>query len=717
MQCGVACLHTICTFYGLEIPIQRIEEYCSSTIQGVSLLALSKTAEHLGFRTFCALSQMSDLKSAPLPCILHWNQNHYVVLFKICGNNKRYYISDPAKGIVKLTTSEFRDNWVSTMENNQEKGVALFLTPNGKMNNSSKERIHSPKVIIYKNIIAYRKYFSILLFGLLIGCVLQVIFPFLTKAIVDLGIRNHDISFIKLILLGELMIIIAQVITDFIRRRILLHVSLRINLSLINQFLVKLLKLPMSFFDTKLMGDLIQRIGDHKRVQAFLTGQLLSLLFSTMSLSVLTIILFILDKYVLLTFVIGSTLYGLWTISFLRRRRVIDYELFSCEAMDRNRTYQFITSMQEIKIQQCQERRREEWEDTQSQLFDIQFKSLKLQQSQEAGSIFINELTNIIITIISATSVINGYLSLGGMMAIQFIIGQLNAPIGQLMSFIYTLQDLYISVDRINEIHCAVEEEELSPLGRKSFDSDKSLYFTSVHFKYDRFSKISALKNISFTIPEGRITAIVGASGSGKTTLMKLLLGYYRPTDGMLRLGKHDINDYSMNWWRNQCGVVLQDGILFSESIARNIAVGDEEIDTARLEEAARLANIHDFIMSLPLNYNTIVGRDGVGISQGQKQRILIARAVYKNPSYLFLDEATNALDALNENVISTNLNEFYKNRTVVVIAHRLSTVKNAHQIIVLEKGEIVEIGTHKSLIEKKGYYFRLIKNQLELGS
>ena len=472
----------------------------------------------------------------------------------------------------------------------------------------------------------------------------------------------------------------------------------------------------MSFFDTKLMGDLLQRIGDHNRIQSFLTNQVLSVIFTFLNFFVFGMVLFFYNKLIFGVFLFGSILYGLWISMFLKKRKILDYELFGKQIENQNKTYQFITSMQEIKLQDCEQRRRWEWEDIQADLFAVQMKSLKMQQTQEAGSIFLNEVKNIVITVLSATSVIYGHMTLGVMLAVQYIIGQLNTPVEQFMNFIYSLQDVKISLERINSIHMS-EDEESETRNITSFNGDKSIYITNIDFKYDPHALRNTLEGISFRIPAGKVTAIVGASGSGKTTLVKLMLGYYPVMKGRITIGGEDIRAYNLKWWRRQCGVVMQDGVIFSESIARNIAVDDGEVDVDRLEQAARIANIHDYVMSLPLKYNTLIGRDGVGLSQGQKQRILIARAVYKNPSFIFLDEATNALDAKNERAIVENLNEFYQGRTVIVVAHRLSTVKNADQIVVLDNGKVVETGNHASLIEKQGAYYNLVKNQLELGN
>lgn len=718
MQCGIACLQMICKHYSKEYTIKQLAEYCFATTEGVSLLGISEAASKLGLHTICGKVTLQQIQKVRLPCILHWNQNHFVVLYKI-RNGKNFYIADPGKGKIKYTQDEFKSHWVSISSQGEEKGVAMLLEPTPKFGLQEvvkAEGIHSFSFLI-GYLKQYRRYFVQIALGLFVGSLLQLILPFLTQAIVDIGIKHQDIKLIWLILLGELMIVIGRTSTDFIRRWLLLHISMRINISLVSDFFIKLLKLPMSFFDTKLMGDLLQRMGDHNRVQLFLTNQTLSVMFTTLSFFVFGAILVYYDRMIFLVFLSGSALYGIWIATFLQRRKVLDYELFEKQAINQNKTYQFITSMQEIKLQDCERRRRWEWEDVQADLFEVQMKSLKLQQTQEAGSIFINEFKNIVVTVLAATAVIHGQMTLGMMLAVQYIIGQLNSPVEQLMSFIYSLQDVKISLERINEVHMARNEETERDSITDFSSKDLTIELEEVDFKYDPHALHNTLENISFRIPVGKVTAIVGASGSGKTTLLKLMLGYYPVTNGRIIISKQNINKYNLKWWRRQCGVVLQDGVIFSESIARNIAVDDNEVDVERLEHAARIANIHDYIMGLPLKYNTQIGKDGVGLSQGQKQRILIARAVYKNPVYIFLDEATNALDAKNERTIVENLNEFYKGRTVIVVAHRLSTVKNADQIIVLDNGKVVETGNHDSLIEKHGVYYNLVKNQLELGN
>ena len=719
LECGVACLMMVCKYYRKEFQYSELTKVCNPTREGVSLLSIAATANLLGLRTICAKINVGKLKTLSSPIILHWNQDHFVVLYKV-KKGKIFYIADPGKGRVKYDIEEFQKHWISTLSGGEEKGTAMFLEPTPAFYEKKIGKQPAKKRsfrFLFGYIKKYRKYFGLIVLGLLLGSLLQLILPFLTQAIVDVGIKNQNISFIWLILLGQLMLTVSRTAIDFIRRWLLLHISLRINISLVSDFFIKLLKLPMSFFETKLIGDLMQRMGDHSRVNTFLTQQTLSIAFSFFSFVVFSIVLLSYNWLIFIIFMLGSLLYGGWLALFLKRRKLLDYELFEQQTINNNKTYEFITSMQEIKLQDCEQRRRWEWEDVQADLFEVQMKSLKLQQTQEAGSIFINELKNIVITVVAATAVIHGELTLGMMLAIQYIIGQLNSPVEQLMGFFYSVQDVKISLERINEIHHVDDENEKQDLVTTVKEESQGIDLEAVDFKYDPHALRTIIDNVNLTIHKGKITAIVGASGSGKTTLIKLVLGYYPVLGGQITIGGTCINTINKKWWRRQCGVVMQDGVIFSESIARNIAVDDGEIDKERLQRAAEIACIHDYVMGLPLKYNTKIGRDGIGLSQGQKQRILIARAVYKNPDYIFLDEATNSLDANNERMIVEHLDEFYKGKTVVIVAHRLSTVKNADQIVVLDKGRVVEIGNHEVLTQKRGAYYDLVKNQLELGN
>ena len=721
MQCGIACLQMVCKYFGREYSLDSLSKLCFATTEGVSLLGINEAANTLGLHTTSARVTTTVLSDVPLPCILHWNQNHFVVLYKV-KNGKKFYIADPGKGLITYRLDEFKQHWISTKSNDEDKGIAMFLetTPTFftyKMQDEENIKEKRSFRFLFGYVKKYRKYFGQIILGLIVGSLLQLVLPFLTQSIVDVGIKNQDIGFVWLILLGQLMLTISRTVIDFIRRWLLLHISLRINISLVSDFFIKLLKLPMSFFDTKLMGDLMQRMNDHSRVNTFLTQQTLNITFAMLTFVVFSVVLFFYNKLVFVIFLLGSILYGGWMTLFLKRRKVLDYELFEQQAINNNKTYEFITSMQEIKLQDCEQRRRWEWEDTQADLFGVQMKSLKLQQTQEAGSIFINEVKNIIITVVAATAVIHGQMTLGMMLAVQYIIGQLNSPVEQLMNFFYSLQDVKISLERINEIHQMDDENGKEGLQTSIEDKSEGIDIKNIMFKYDPHALRKTIDDVGIHIPQGKVTAIVGASGSGKTTLIRLILGYYPVLEGTINIGNTDINKLNKKWWRRQCGVVMQDGVIFSESIARNIAVDDGDIDKEQLLKAAEIACIKDYVMALPLKFNTKIGRDGVGLSQGQKQRILIARAVYKNPDYIFLDEATNSLDANNERSIVENLDKFYKGKTVVIVAHRLSTVKNADQIIVIDHGKVVEVGNHESLTAKRGAYYNLVKNQLELGN
>ena len=721
MQCGIACLQMVCQYYGRTYSMEAISNFCHATTEGVSMLGISEAFEALGIESVSAKVSIEKLTKAPMPCILHWSQNHFVVLYRV-KKGREFYIADPAKGLVNYSIDEFCRHWVSITEDGEEKGVAMFLEPTEEFYHKDipmRKENHSISFLM-KYFRQYQGQLSLIALTLILGSLVQLVLPFLTQQIVDTGIKNRDIDFIWLILAGQLVLVVSRTAVDFLRRWLLLKVGMAINIALISDFFVKLLRLPMSFFDTKLMGDLMQRMGDHTRVNTFLTQQSMSTMFSMLTLVVFSGVLWWYNPLIFAIFLAGSMLYAGWMMLFLRRRRVLDYELFARQAENNNKTYQMITSMQEIKLQSCEQRRTDEWRQVQNDLFDVQTKSLRLKQQQEAGCILINEGKNIVITVIAATAVIHGELTLGMMLAIQYIIGQLNAPISQLMDFLYNLQDVRISLERINEIH-QTKEDHLDDWRWKSYkNGKKEIDLQGVNFKYDPHSPKWTLQDVSFKIPEGKVTAIVGASGSGKSTIIKLLLKYYSVYEeygqGNINLGGWFLSLYDIKWWHNRCGVVMQDGVIFSESIARNIAVSDGEINEERLMRAAEIACCKDFIMALPLKFNTKIGRDGVGLSQGQKQRILIARAVYKDPDFILLDEATNALDAKNERQITENLEHFYKGKTVVIVAHRLSTVKNADQIVVLDSGKVVEIGTHNELVAKRGAYYELVRNQLELG-
>ena len=722
MQCGAACLKMVCEHFGRKYSLEALSHVCFATTEGVSMLGISEAAKELGLNTTCVKATVDNLAEAEMPCILHWNQNHFVVLYKV-KKGRKFYIADPGKGLVIYSRPNFEKSWISMQSEGIPKGIAMFVesTPEFLAYKMPEEWEDEGEQCSFRFLFGYfkkyRKPFALIFLSLVLGSLIQLALPFLTQAIVDKGIKYKSLDLVWLILLGQLMLTISRTVIDFMRSWVLLRINMKINISLLSDFFEKLLKLPMSFFDTKLMGDLMQRMGDHDRVNSFLTQKTLNVAFSLITFVVFGVVLFLYDKVVFFVFLLGSIGYGFWMQRFLHRRKLVDYELFEQQSINKNKTYEFITSMQEIKLQDCEQRKCKEWKYVQKNMFGVEAKSLKLQQTQQAGSILINEMKNILITVVAATSVIHGEMTLGMMLAVQYIIGQLNSPIEQLMSFFYSLQDVKISLERINEIHRKKGEDDKPGLLTSVEDKTDGMGLYHVDFKYDPHSSRKTLDDVSLFIPYGHTTAIVGESGSGKTTLLKLLLGYYPVSKGELSIGSTNINKINKKWWRRQCGVVMQDCVIFSDTIARNIAVGDGDVDMDRVKVAARIACIDDYIVTLPLGYDTKVGRDGMGLSQGQKQRILIARTAYKNPSYLFLDEATNSLDTFNERMIVENLHSFFEHRTVVVVAHRLSTVRHAHQIIVMNKGRVVEVGKHEQLVKLKGYYYNLVRQQIEIGN
>lgn len=679
---------------------------------------MHEAAEAIGFSVACGLSDIEWL-SDRLPCILHWNQNHFVVLHKV--SHGCYHVADPAKGLQKYGKDEFGHHWLCDRGEGRSRGVVMFLEPNAKAIVVDDDNVGGKKGrsvrFLYKYAREHGRTFMAVAILMLVISLLQAILPFLTQSIVDKGITNKDLEFIWLVLAGQLVITASRTLADFMQRRLLLNVSNRVNLSLVSDFLAKLFRLPMSFFETKNTGDILQRVNDHTRINGFLTQQAIGTSFAILTLVVFASVLLFYSKLIFAIFALGSMLYGAWTLLLLKRRKFIDYEMFDLRAANTNCTFQMVTSMQEIKLQGCERRRRDEWSDTQERLMEYQMRSLKIQQTQEAGGVAMNEVKNAIITIISAAAVIHGELSLGEMLSVQFIIGQLNSPVEQLMGFVHSLQDVGISLERINEVVGKADEDAGKDLMMSFPVPGKGVVFESICFKYDIHSHDNVLENVSLTIPNGKVTAIVGASGSGKTTLMKLLLGYYKAQSGCIEVCGAELGKYSMGWWRSKCGVVMQDGVIFSDTIAGNIASDGKEIDIERIRKAAEMACLSEFVGSLPLGYGTKIGPDGFGLSQGQRQRILIARAIYRDPQFILLDEATNSLDANNERAIVENLGRFFIGRTVIVIAHRLSTVKGADQIVVLEHGKVVEVGSHDTLTESRGAYYKLVKNQLELGN
>ena len=715
MDCGPTCLRMVAKHYGKNYTLQTLREKSFISRQGVSLLGISDAAESIGMRTMgVSLSIQQLTKEAPLPLIAHWKQDHFVVVYKIKAN--LVYVSDPAYGLVKYSLDEFKRGWISGKNQGEDKGLALLLEPKPEFYAEEGEEISRTSFgFLGKYLKPYRKFLFQLLLGIIIASALQLIFPFLTQAIVDYGINNQDQSFILLILIAQLVLTLSRQSVEFIRGWILLHLSTRVNISLVSDFLIKLMKLPISFFDKKQVGDLLQRIGDHRRIESFLTNSSLDILFSFISLIIFSIVLGIYSLKILVLFVIGSLLYFLWVIMFMKKRRALDNKRFIKLSENQGKLIQIINGIEEIKINNAERLQRWEWEDVQASMFKINVKALSLNQYQQAGAVLINEVKNILITFLAATAVVNGTMTLGMMLAVAYILGQLNSPIERMVNFMRSTQDAKISLERLSEIHENKEEENVQQMMAPPVDGKISI--SELSFSYEGPQPQEVLSNLSLEFPKESVTAIVGVSGSGKTTLVKLLLAYYKVTKGEIRIGDQNLNNISPSEWRKKCGVVLQNGYLFSDTIARNIALGQDEIDIERLTTAAKLANIDKFIEKLPLGFNTKIGQEGQSISGGEKQRILIARAIYKNPDYLFIDEGTSSLDANNEKLIIENLKYFYKGKTVVIVAHRLSTVKDAGQIVVLDKGKIVEVGTHAELSKLKGKYYELVKNQLEMGA
>ncbi|WP_282090131.1 peptidase domain-containing ABC transporter [Aquimarina algiphila] len=720
-DCGPTCIKIIAKHYGRVLNTQKLRTLSETTREGSSLLGLSDAVEEIGFRSLGVKLSLKKLDEVPLPCIVHWNKVHYVVVYKIKTTRKgqmTIYVSDPAHGLITYTKEEFIKAWIgNNADENTEEGVALLVEPTPKFysDNLDEEDQKFGFKFISKYIFKYKAFLFQLALGLGAGSLLQLITPFLTQSIVDVGIKNQDLNFVYLVLIAMLSLFIGRTLIDVLRSWILLHLSTRINISLISDFFIKLMNLPISYFDVKMTGDLLQRINDHKRIEQILTMSSLNVLFSMVNLIVFSIVLIYYSIPIFGIFAIGSTFYFAWILVFFKKRKKLDYKRFSQISEEQSKVIELVNGMQEIKLHNAEKRKRWNWEFVQAKLFRISIENLALEQYQSVGSSFINELKNILITVFSAKLVIDGDITLGMMLAITAIVGQLNAPISQLINFLRELQDAQISLERLGEIHNKEDEEQAGEEKIKEIAENSGFEIKNLLFRYVGSDK-PVLENLDLSIPANKITAIVGVSGSGKTTLMKLLLKFYEPDEGQIFIGSHDLKNVSQRSWRDQFGVVMQEGYIFNDTIANNIAVGEDYVDKKKLAHAVDVANIKDFIESLPLSYNTKIGMEGVGLSTGQKQRLFIARSVYKNPKYLFFDEATSALDANNEKVIMEKLDIFFKDKTVMVIAHRLSTVKNAHQIVVLDKGEIVEVGNHETLIEKKGNYYNLVKNQLELG-
>ncbi|MBA4411607.1 MAG: ABC transporter ATP-binding protein [Odoribacter sp.] len=733
MDCGPTCLRMVAKYYGKTYSLQYLRSRSYISRDGVSMLGISDAAESIGFRTKGYRLTWEQLRDeVPLPCIVHWNQKHFVVVYDIkkekrfssslpfrgrVGDGATILIADPAIGLLSYTKEEFLKCWFSTKKEGSQEGTALLIEPTPDFYKQEDEQKRKLKFVYLLGYLRpYRKFIIQLMLGMLTGSIISMIFPFLTQSIVDYGIGNSDLAFVFMVLVAQLLLTLGQTANGMIRSWIMLHVTTRVSISLISDFLIKLMKLPMAFFDTKMIGDIMQRIGDHSRIQSFLTKSLIDIIFAVITLVIYTFIMASYHIGILGVFFLGSSFYVGWVLLFLKKRRELDYKRFQQSAANQSNVVQLVSGMQEIKLNSCEKQKRWEWERIQASLYKVSVKGLMLNQNQQIGATLINQSKDIFISFLSAKAVITGDMTLGMMMAVQYIIGQLNAPIQQFIGFTQAAQDAKISLERLGEINDKDNEESPEQNKIMEIPANKTIELINLTFQYEGPNSPKVLKKINLKIPANKITAIVGTSGSGKTTLIKLLLGFYKPDKGEIILNDINLDKYSPSQWRKRCGVVMQEGFIFSDSIANNVGIGDELPDPEKINQAVTTANIKDFIDALPLGYETKIGNDGHGLSTGQKQRILIARSVYKNPDYLFFDEATNALDAKNERVIMENLDQFFKGRTVVVVAHRLSTVKKADQIVVLEKGEVVEKGTHQELVEKRGAYFYLVKDQLELG-
>lgn len=717
MDCGPSCLRMIAKYYDRSYSLQNLRERSFITRRGVSMLGISDAAESIGMRTQGVRINLQQLKEdVPLPCILHWNNNHFVVLYAI--KKDTFYLSDPAKGKYPIDKAGFEKCWISTKEGGKEAGFALLLTPTPDFQERIDDREQQTKNLSFylRYLFPYKSQLFQLVIGMLLGSVLSLILPFLTQAMVDQGIGNNNLNFITLILISQLVLAITQMGVSFIQSWISLHMNTRISITLISDFIAKLMRLPIRFFDAKNIGDIMQRIGDHGRIQSFMTGTTLSTLFSFFNFFIFAGVMAYYNLTILLVFLLGNALYVGWILSFMRYRRKLDNARFTQASANQSNMVQLITGMQEIKLNNCEKQQRWKWESIQVKLFKISIQGTALGQIQQIGSIFFSQTTSLFISFLSAKAVVDGDITLGMMMSISYIIGQLSGPISQVIGFSQSLQDAKISLERLNEINNKEEEITLANDKINVLPENRDITMENVCFSYDGAERDYVLDHLNLTIPQDKVTAIVGASGSGKTTVIKLLLGFYNPVKGNIKVGNYSLQDINPHLWRQNTGAVMQEGFLFSDSIAKNITISEESVDTKRLSNAVEMANIKEFIESLPQKYNSKIGMEGSGVSQGQKQRLLIARAIYKNPAYLFFDEATNALDANNERIILDNLTQFYKGKTVVVVAHRLSTVQHADNIVVMEAGKVIESGTHRELTAKKGAYYTLVKNQLELG-
>ena len=710
-DCGPACLKIIAKHFGKFYSLQSLRDKCGITKEGVSLLDLSTGAESIGLRTLAIKCTIDDVvNSVPFPAIIFWKDSHFVVVYH--ANKKYIWVSDPAKGRIKYTHEEFKKGWY---QKGAKQGVWLAIEPTAEFNDSKAEREQRKNTFssILKYFTPYQRNFTLIFIIMLLVTALQGMLPFISKAVIDVGIKTSDVNFINMVLIGNISILLSVMIFNVIRDWILMHITARVNIALISDYLIKLMKLPVTFFENKLLGDILQRAQDHERIRSFIMNNSLSLIFSILTFVVFSIILLIYNAIIFYIFISGSFLYAGWVLLFLNIRKKMDWEYF--ELLSKNQSYwvETVSSIQDIKIYNYEKHRRWKWEEIQARLYHVNKRVLAITNAQNLGAQFIESIKNMGIVFFCATAVIKGEITFGVMISTQFIIGMLNGPLVQFINFIVSAQYAKISFLRINEIKQLEDEEELLSVGSTTIlPENKSLILDNVNFQYTVNSPL-VLHNIYLHIPENKVTAIVGGSGCGKSTLLKLLVRLYKPSYGDIKMDKMNVNAINLRQWRSMCGVVMQDGKIFSDTILNNIVLDDEHIDYEQLRKVCRIAQIEDEINAMPKGFETNIGENGRGLSGGQKQRLLIARALYRNPQYLFLDEATNALDTINEKKIVEALNNAFLQRTVIVVAHRLSTIRNADQIVVLDKGYIVEVGNHDSLMERKGHYFQMIASQM----
>lgn len=712
---GPTCLRIICKHFGKNFNIQTLREKAFATHEGTSINNLSDAAESLGLKTLVTeLSLDRFFDNAVFPCVIRWGDDHYIIVYKTTST--KIYVCDPKQGLVTFQLKEFAIQWNAKFPESERKVEALLIEATPAFY-TRPEQYRKANIAYYLNYFKpYKRHFTQVFFGMIATVILTVIFPFLTRAIIDRGVNLRDMEFINVILIAQVVLLISRSVIGHIQSWIFLYVESRINLVIVADFLIKLLNLPISYFNSKSLGDVMQRIGDHKRIESFISSGSLSTIVSMFNLLIFGIILYSYSVNIFLIFFISTLAYISWVLPFSRRRRLHDSASFSEQANDRNILYELFIGIKDIKLNNCEKKKRWKWERGQAQLYKAKIGRLSLDQIQQSGAFFISEAKNILITITAANLVIKGEITLGTMIAIQYILGQLNLPVGKFMTFLNSYHDAKISADRLLEIRTAKSEHDIADK-IKELPQDKSIRFKDVSFRYEGKKSEPVLDKINFTIPEGKITAIVGESGSGKTTLLKLLLRFFEPTSGEIKVGnRNNLSHYDLKMWRSNCGSVLQDSFLFNDTIENNIALSDEKCNKAEMIRASKVSNIDEYVETLRSGYSTPIGTNGRGISQGQKQRILIARAVYKNPHYIFFDEATNSLDNNNEKIIMENLRTFFNGKTVLIIAHRLNTVKDADQIIVMDKGRIVEIGTHSELVGSKLKYYNLFKNQLSLN-